>query len=45
MSEEEQIIKDLTDLQPMKEKDPKKVAAGMKLAEYDKKAKAALESE
>ena len=31
--------------QPQKEKDPKKVAAGKKLAKYNKKAKAALSRE
>ena len=40
----EQITKVPIELQaPEKEKDPKKVAAGKKLAEYNKKAKEALE--
>ena len=47
MSEEvEQITKTPSELQakptPKKEKDPKKVAAGKKLAKYNKKAKEAL---
>ena len=48
MSEEvvEQITKTLTESQtPKKEKDLKRVAAGKKLAEYNKKAKEALERE
>ena len=51
MSQEEaveQITKippELQAPQPKKENDPKKVAAGKKLAEYNKKAKAALERE
>ena len=50
MSEEhvEPITKALTELEaqaPKKEKDPKKVAAGKKLADYNKKLKAAYERE
>ena len=47
MSEEvvEQIIKtpDTESQAPKKEKDPKKIAAGKKLAEYNKKAREDLE--
>ena len=48
MSQEESITKvppEPQTPQPQKEKDPKKVAAGKKLAEYNKKAKTALERE
>ena len=43
--EEEQITKPAPKVKPQKEKDPKKVAAGKKLAEKNRKAKAALERE
>ena len=42
---EEQITKPAPKVKPQKEKDPKKVAAGKKLAEKNRQAKAALESE
>ena len=42
---EEQITKPATKVKPQKEKDPKKVAAGKKLAEKNRQAKAALERE
>ena len=41
--EEEQITKPAPKVKPQKEKDPKKVAAGKKLAEKNRQAKAALE--
>ena len=44
-TQEEQITKPAPKLKPQKEKDPKKVAAGKKLAEKDRQAKAALERE
>ena len=40
---EEQITKPAPKVKPQKEKDPKKVAAGKKLAEKNRQAKAALE--
>ena len=43
--EEEQITKPAPKVKPQKEKDPKKVAAGKKLAEKIRQAKAALERE
>ena len=43
--EEEQITKPAPKVKPQKEKDPKKVAAGKKLAEKNRQAKAALERE
>ena len=43
--EEEQITKPALKVKPQKEKDPKKVAAGKKLAEKNRQAKAALERE
>ena len=43
--EEEQITKPAPKVKPQKEKDPKKVAAGKKLAEKIRKAKEALERE
>ena len=43
--EEEQITKPAPKMKPQKEKDPKKVAAGKKLAEKNRQAKAALERE
>ena len=43
--EEEQIKKPAPKVKPQKEKDPKKVAAGKKLAEKNRQAKAALERE
>ena len=43
--EEEQITKPAPKVKPQREKDPKKVAAGKKLAEKNRKAKAALERE
>ena len=43
--EEEQITKPTPKVKPQKEKDPKKVAAGKKLAEKNRQAKAALERE
>ena len=42
---EEQITKTAPKVKPQKEKDPKKVAAGKKLAEKNRQAKAALERE
>ena len=42
---EEQITKPAPKVKPQKEKDPKKVAAGKKLAEKNRQAKAALERE
>ena len=42
---EEQITKPAPKVKPQKEKDPKKVAAGKKLAEKYRQAKAALERE
>ena len=44
-SQEEQITKPAPKVKPQREKDPKKVAAGKKLAEKNRKAKAALERE
>ena len=44
-NQEEQITKPATKVKPQKEKDPKKVAAGKKLAEKNRQAKAALERE
>ena len=44
-TQEEQITKPAPKVKPQKEKDPKKVAAGKKLAEKNRKAKAALERE
>ena len=44
-TQEEQITKPAPKLKPQKEKDPKKVAAGKKLAEKNRQAKAALERE
>ena len=44
-AQEEQITKPAPKLKPQKEKDPKKVAAGKKLAEKKRQAKAALERE
>ena len=44
-TQEEQITKPATKVKPQKEKDPKKVAAGKKLAEKNRQAKAALERE
>ena len=44
-SQEEQITKPAPKVKPQKEKDPKKVAAGKKLAEKNRQAKAALERE
>ena len=41
----EQITKPAPKVKPQKEKDPKKVAAGKKLAEKNRQAKAALERE
>ena len=43
--EEEQITKPAPKVKPQKEKDPKKVASGKKLAEKNRQAKAALERE
>ena len=43
--EEEQITKPAPKVKPQKEKDPKKVAAGKKLAEKNRQAKSALERE
>ena len=43
--EEEQITKPAPKVKPQKEKDSKKVAAGKKLAEKNRQAKAALERE
>ena len=42
-AQEEQITKPAPKVKPQKEKDPKKVAAGKKLAEKNRQAKAALE--
>ena len=42
---EEQITKPSPKVKPQREKDPKKVAAGKKLAEKNRQAKAALERE
>ena len=42
---EEQITKPAPKVKPQREKDPKKVAAGKKLAEKNRKAKEALERE
>ena len=44
-TQEEQITKPPPKVKPQKEKDPKKVAAGKKLAEKNRKAKEALERE
>ena len=44
-NQEEQITKLAPKVKPQKEKDPKKVAAGKKLAEKNRQAKAALERE
>ena len=44
-NQEEQITKPAPKVKPQKEKDPKKVAAGKKLAEKYRQAKAALERE
>ena len=44
-NQEEQITKPTPKVKPQKEKDPKKVAAGKKLAEKNRQAKAALERE
>ena len=44
-NQEEQITKPAPKVKPQREKDPKKVAAGKKLAEKNRKAKAALERE
>ena len=44
-TQEEQITKPSPKVKPQREKDPKKVAAGKKLAEKNRKAKAALERE
>ena len=44
-NQEEQITKPAPKVKPQKEKDPKKVAAGKKLAEKNRQAKAALECE
>ena len=44
-NQEEQITKPAPKVKPQKEKDPKKVAAGKKLAEKIRQAKAALERE
>ena len=44
-NQEEQITKPAPKVKPQKEKDPKKVAAGKKLAEKNRQAKAALERE
>ena len=43
--EEEQITKPAPKVKPQREKDPKKVAAGKKLAEKNRQAKGALERE
>ena len=42
---EEQIMKPVPKVKPQREKDPKKVAAGKKLAEKNRQAKAALDRE
>ena len=44
-TQEEQITKPAPKVKPQREKDPKKIAAGKKLAEKNRKAKAALERE
>ena len=44
-TQEEKITKPTPKVKPQKEKDPKKVAAGKKLAEKNRQAKAALERE
>ena len=44
-TQEEQITKPTPKVKPQREKDPKKVAAGKKLAEKNRQAKAALERE
>ena len=44
-TQEEQITNPAPKVKPQKEKDPKKVAAGKKLAEKNRQAKAALERE
>ena len=44
-TQEEKITKPAPKVKPQKEKDPKKVAAGKKLAEKNRQAKAALERE
>ena len=44
-TQEEQITKPAPKVKPQREKDPKKVAAGKKLAEKNRKAKAVLERE
>ena len=44
-NQEEQITKPAPKVKPQKEKDPKNVAAGKKLAEKNRQAKAALERE
>ena len=44
-NQEEQTTKPAPKVKPQKEKDPKKVAAGKKLAEKNRQAKAALERE
>ena len=44
-TQEEQITKPAPKVKPQREKDPKKVAAGKKLAEKNRKVKAALERE
>ena len=44
-TQEEQITKSAPKVKPQREKDPKKVAAGKKLAEKNRQAKAALERE
>ena len=44
-AQEEQITKPAPKVKPQEEKDPKKVAAGKKLAEKNRQAKAALERE
>ena len=44
-TQEEQITKPAPKVKPQKEKDPRKVAAGKKLAEKNRKAKEALERE
>ena len=44
-AQEEQIAKPAPKVKPQREKDPKKVAAGKKLVEKNRKAKAALERE
>ena len=44
-TQEEQITKPAPKVKPQREKDPKKVAVGKKLAEKNRQAKAALERE